>query len=142
MWVHLRKERFPSKRKSKLMPRADGPVEVLEKVSDNAYKRDLPREYGVSCTFNVADLKPYFEDNKFENLRQKILSWNGRMTYPWEANMISQGESKQSTNRVLKSFNSRDSAGVTFWFKPENGPILLAHILSSRDGRKVLLAPT
>jgi len=69
VWVHLRKKRFPSKRKSKLMPRADGPFEVLEKVNVNAYKINLPGEYGVSCTFNVADLKPYFEDDKFENLR-------------------------------------------------------------------------
>jgi len=34
--VHLRKERFPTKRKSKLMPRADGPFEALERVNDNA----------------------------------------------------------------------------------------------------------
>ena len=51
------------------MPRADGPFEVLEKVNVNAYKINLPGEYGVSCTFNVANLKPYFEDDKFENLR-------------------------------------------------------------------------
>jgi len=50
------------------MPRADGPFEVLEKINDNAYKIDLPRDYGVSCTFNVANLKPYFEDDKLENL--------------------------------------------------------------------------
>ena len=29
VWVHLRKERFPYKRKSKLMPRADGPLRSL-----------------------------------------------------------------------------------------------------------------
>jgi len=69
VWIHLRKDRFPSKRKSKLMPRADGPFEVLEKVNDNAYKVDLPGDYGVSCTFNVANLKPYYEDNHLENLR-------------------------------------------------------------------------
>ena len=34
VWVHLRKERFPTKRKSKLMPRADGPFEALERVND------------------------------------------------------------------------------------------------------------
>jgi len=55
MWVHLRKERFPSK----------------TKINDNAYKIDLPGDSGVSCTFNVSDLKPYFEDDKFENLRAK-----------------------------------------------------------------------
>ena len=56
VWIHLRKERFPSKRKNKLMPRADGPFEVLERINDNAYKVDLPGDYGVSSTFNVADL--------------------------------------------------------------------------------------
>ena len=30
VWLHLRKDRFPNLRKSKLMPRADGPFKVLE----------------------------------------------------------------------------------------------------------------
>ena len=59
VWVHLRKERFPAQRKSKLMPRGDGPFRVLERVNDNAYKLDLPGEYGVSATFNIADLSPF-----------------------------------------------------------------------------------
>ena len=42
VWIHLRKESFPSKRKNKLMLRAKGPFEVLERVNDNAYKVDLP----------------------------------------------------------------------------------------------------
>ena len=29
VWLHFRKERFPEMRKSKLMPRADGPFKVL-----------------------------------------------------------------------------------------------------------------
>ena len=61
-WIHLRKERFPSKRKSKLLPRSDGPFEVLEKNNPNAYKIDLPRAHIVSATFNVADLSPYFDE--------------------------------------------------------------------------------
>jgi len=36
VWIHLRKERFPSKRKNKLMPRVEGSFEVLEKINDNA----------------------------------------------------------------------------------------------------------
>jgi len=56
VWVHMRKERFPNQRKSKLQPRGDGPFQVLERINDNAYKIDLPGEYGVSATFNVADL--------------------------------------------------------------------------------------
>ncbi|XP_072081053.1 uncharacterized protein [Arachis hypogaea] len=42
VWVHLRKERFPTQRKSKLDPRGDGPFQVLERVNNNAYKIDLP----------------------------------------------------------------------------------------------------
>ena len=57
MWVHLRKERFSNQRKSKLMPRGDGPFKVLQHINNNAYKLELPSEYGnVSATFNVSDL--------------------------------------------------------------------------------------
>ncbi|XP_074304154.1 uncharacterized protein LOC141638863 [Silene latifolia] len=55
VWLHLRKERFPAKRKNKLMPRADGPFKVIECYGSNAYKLELPSEYGgVSATFNFA----------------------------------------------------------------------------------------
>ena len=69
VWIHLRKERFPSKRKSKLMPRADGHFDVLEKINDNACKINFPGDYGVAATFNEADLSPYLEDEHLDNLR-------------------------------------------------------------------------
>jgi hypothetical protein len=59
VWLHMRKERFPAKRCSKLLPRGDGPFQVLERINDNAYKLDLPGEYNVSATFNVTDLSPF-----------------------------------------------------------------------------------
>jgi hypothetical protein len=62
VWLHLRKDRFPDLRKSKLMPRADGPFKIVEKINDNAYKLELPLEFGVSPTFNISDLKPYLGD--------------------------------------------------------------------------------
>jgi len=52
------------------MPRADGPFEVLDRVNDNAYKVNLPRDYGVSATFNVPNLSPYLEDDHIVNLRE------------------------------------------------------------------------
>jgi hypothetical protein len=54
-------------RKSKLMPRADGPFKIIEKINDNAYKLELPPKFGVSLTFNISDLKPYLgEEDELE----------------------------------------------------------------------------
>jgi translation initiation factor IF-1 len=62
VWVHLRKDRFPDLRKSKLMPRATGPYKVLVKINDNAYTLELSPDFGVSPTFNISNLKPYMGD--------------------------------------------------------------------------------
>jgi hypothetical protein len=59
VWLHLRKERFLELRKSKLMSRAAGPFKILAKINDNAYKLELPPEFGVSPSFNISDLRPY-----------------------------------------------------------------------------------
>ena len=59
--MHIRKERFPVRRWSKLHPRGDGPFQVFERINDNAYKLDLPGEYNISVTFNVSDLSPFDE---------------------------------------------------------------------------------
>jgi hypothetical protein len=68
VWLHLRKDRFPDLRKSKLMHRAAGPYKILEKINDNAYKLELPLEFGISPTFNISDLKPYLgEEDELES---------------------------------------------------------------------------
>nr|XP_027088637.1 uncharacterized protein LOC113709988 [Coffea arabica] len=66
VWLHMRKERFPEQRRNKLQPRGDGPFQVLERINDNAYKLDLPGEYGISATFNVSDLAPFDADDAFD----------------------------------------------------------------------------
>ena len=49
------------------MPRAPGPYKILEKINDNAYKLELPPEFGVSPTFNISDLRPYLgEEDELE----------------------------------------------------------------------------
>jgi hypothetical protein len=68
VWLHLRNDRFSDLRKSKLMPRADGPFKIIEKINDNAYKLELPPKFGVSTTFNILDLKPYLgEEDTLES---------------------------------------------------------------------------
>jgi hypothetical protein len=47
---------IPAHRKSKLQPRGDGPFQILERINYNAYKVDLPGDYGVNATFSVSDL--------------------------------------------------------------------------------------
>jgi hypothetical protein len=52
----LRKERFLELRKSILMSHAAGPIKILAKINDNAYKLVLPPEFRVSPSFNISDL--------------------------------------------------------------------------------------
>uniref|UniRef100_A0A0D3CGC0 Integrase catalytic domain-containing protein n=1 Tax=Brassica oleracea var. oleracea TaxID=109376 RepID=A0A0D3CGC0_BRAOL len=63
VWVHLRKERFPEERKSKLMPKVDGPFQIRKKIHDNAYQLDLQGKYDISSSFNISDLSPFLADN-------------------------------------------------------------------------------
>jgi len=62
VWLHLRKERFPLRRKNKLMARSDGPFEVIMKVGNNGYKLQFLGDMAISATFNIRDLSPYVED--------------------------------------------------------------------------------
>jgi hypothetical protein len=41
------------------MSRAAGPFKILARINDNAYKLELPPEFGVSPSFNISDLRPY-----------------------------------------------------------------------------------
>jgi hypothetical protein len=59
VWLHLRKDRVPNLRMSKLLPRTNGPFKVLERINDGAYKFELPADYGVSPTFTITELKAY-----------------------------------------------------------------------------------
>jgi hypothetical protein len=40
------------------MAHATVPFKILPKINDNAYKLELPLEFGVSPNFNISDLQP------------------------------------------------------------------------------------
>ncbi|RDX88474.1 hypothetical protein CR513_29931, partial [Mucuna pruriens] len=42
VWVHLRKERFPHLRKSKLLLRGNNPFKIITKIDDDAYRVEMP----------------------------------------------------------------------------------------------------
>ena len=45
----------------------------MEKINHNAYKLELPADFGVSPTFNIADLKPYLgEDDELPSRTTSI----------------------------------------------------------------------
>jgi len=60
VWLHLRKDIFPTHRKYKLMPRGDGSFQVIKRINDNAYELDLPDTYLGSHSFNISDLTSFF----------------------------------------------------------------------------------
>ncbi|RDX83366.1 hypothetical protein CR513_35721, partial [Mucuna pruriens] len=60
---------FPDLRKSKLLPRRDGPFKIIKDIHDNAYKVDMPQEFGGSSSFNVIDLTPFVTSARPPNFR-------------------------------------------------------------------------
>ena len=63
--------------RSKLNLRRDGPFQILEQINDNAYKVDLPGEFNVSATFNVADLSAL---DVGDDSRSNLLKRGGMMS--------------------------------------------------------------
>ena len=59
------------------MPRGDGPFQVLAKIDDNAYKIDLPGEYSISPTFNVAGLSLFGARDDLVDLRANAFQEGG-----------------------------------------------------------------
>ena len=59
------------------MPRGNGPFQVMAKINDNAYKIDLLGEYGLSPTFNVADLSLFDAGDDLVDLRANAFQEGG-----------------------------------------------------------------
>ena len=61
--AYLRQNRFPGIR-TKLEKRKYGPFRVARKINDNIYVLQLPDNWIISHTFNVADLFEYHPDDE------------------------------------------------------------------------------
>ena len=57
--VRIYPKQFPSGTIKILHVRSTGPFKILNKLNCNTYVINLPRDYGISCTFNVNDLVDY-----------------------------------------------------------------------------------
>ncbi|KAK1648987.1 hypothetical protein QYE76_066792 [Lolium multiflorum] len=117
VWIHLRKDRFPQERNSKLKPRGDGPFKVLKRINDNAYVVDIPTsKYLVSNTFNVTDLSPYHGDE--ENIESRTtLSQGGEMMQP-HPRYIDQDISHGDQDVGERAGNDEDGATAPRNFRP------------------------
>jgi hypothetical protein len=111
--LHLIKDRFPTLRRSKLMPRVVGPFKVLTKINDNAYIPDLPAEFSASTSFNVADLKPYLGED--EELPSRTTS-------------VQKGEDDEDTTSTSTPAAPSPTPALTAPSSaPPSGPITRAH---------------
>jgi hypothetical protein len=102
------------------MPRVDGPFKVLEKINENAYKLDLPADFGVSSTFSIIDLKPYLgEEDEIESRMTQMqegeddvdinISDTSTSTHNQISGLITQARAHQLNNQVssfLASYSS------------------------------------
>ena len=48
----------------------DGPLNIIEKIEENAYKLELPDDYDILPSFSVKDLRSYHG----EDLRESLFS--------------------------------------------------------------------
>jgi hypothetical protein len=100
------------------MPRADGPFKVLKKINENAYKLDLPRDFGVSPTFNIADLKIYLgEEDELESrttqMQEGGMMWTSipafTPTHNQISGLITWARARQLNNQVSSFLASNSS---------------------------------
>jgi hypothetical protein len=74
VWAILTKDRFPVGEYNKLAAYKVGPVEIITKISPNAYRFKLPSHIKMSDVFNVKHLVPFIEDSSEEDTNSRTNS--------------------------------------------------------------------
>ena len=133
MWLHLRKARFPNERKSKLLPRADGPFKVLARYNNNAYKLDLPSDkYNVSDTFNVKDLSPFhgdgdldprldpFEGRGYDAEHPSIIPMDSTSTHPTPQGPMTRARARALETEVTSLLSQFPFDSHETWLLPQS----------------------
>jgi hypothetical protein len=102
------------------MPRADGPLKVLEMINENACKLDLHIDFRVSPTFNITYLKPHLgEEDELELTMTQIeqgeddvdtnTSDTSTPTHSQISGLITRARVRQLSNQVSSLLASNSS---------------------------------
>lgn len=67
VWAILTRDRFPAHENNKLAARKIGPLEITDKINQNAYHLQLSSHVHTSDVFNVKHLIPYSTDASSED---------------------------------------------------------------------------
>lgn len=73
VWVVLTKDRLPAHEYNKLRSRKIGPVKVLERINQNAYRLELPDHIKTANVFNVKYLFKFKGDNDEQDSEANLL---------------------------------------------------------------------
>ncbi|CAL9241813.1 unnamed protein product [Arabidopsis halleri] len=77
VWAVLTKDRFKPGTYNKLKSRKIGPLEIVEKINNNAYRLKLPPHMHTADVFNVKHLVPFEAEDEDENSRANFLLTSG-----------------------------------------------------------------
>ena len=98
--VFLHRERFPVGQYSKLQPKKYGPYAIEKRINDNAYVVGLLNSMGISKTFSVADIFPFYLDD------QPLYPDNSRSSF----SQVGENDAEQIADSFLDQVDKKKSA--------------------------------
>ena len=72
VWAFLTRDRMPAHAYNKLKAKKIGPLQVLERINDNAYRLQLPADITTSDVFNVKYLSRYVPPDAIHDSRSNL----------------------------------------------------------------------